>query len=246
MQLRPFIDKMQRERLPESAIDVFVRFYEKLADNKNAVIPEMSIIPVKAEECEDLSRLGRYSTEGKTALAKTAVVKLNGGLGTTMGLHGPKSLIRVKNGLSFLDITIRQVMHLNERLGIKIPLLLMNSFFTESSTRKALAGMTGVPAESVRCFLQHKFPKVLAATLGPARCPEEPECEWHPAGHGDLLLSLDTSGILKQFIADGYRYLFVSNIDNLGAEIDTCILGYFAAHKLDFLYGSHQADRHGP
>lgn len=42
-------------------------------------------------------------------LDKLVVVKLNGGLGTTMGCTLPKSAIEVRQDLSFLDMTVRQV-----------------------------------------------------------------------------------------------------------------------------------------
>jgi UTP--glucose-1-phosphate uridylyltransferase len=42
-------------------------------------------------------------------LDKLAVLKLNGGLGTTMGCVGPKSIIEVRDGMSFLDLTVRQI-----------------------------------------------------------------------------------------------------------------------------------------
>jgi UTP--glucose-1-phosphate uridylyltransferase len=42
-------------------------------------------------------------------LSKLAVLKLNGGLGTTMGCKGPKSLIEVRDGKTFLDLTVLQI-----------------------------------------------------------------------------------------------------------------------------------------
>jgi UTP--glucose-1-phosphate uridylyltransferase len=231
----PFIEKMRREGLPESAIAVFADFYRRLAQSASAVIPESEIVPIKSEEIGDSSRLSRYVAKGNDALSKTAVIKLNGGMGTTMGLQGPKSLITVKNGRSFMDIAIMQIRHLNEHHGLVIPLVIMNSFFTDTATRKALINNGDRPADFIQCFNQHKFPKILEKTLEPVSSPSMPSLEWYPAGHGDLLLSLHTSGLLEQFIRTGYRYLFVSNIDNLGAEIDPCILGYFAGEGFDFL-----------
>lgn len=38
-----------------------------------------------------------------------AVLKLNGGLGTTMGCVGPKSAIEVRDGMTFLDLSVRQI-----------------------------------------------------------------------------------------------------------------------------------------
>ena len=49
---------------------------------------------------------------------------------------------------------------------------------------------------------------------------------WYPPGHGDTYESFYNSGLLKQFIDEGKEFLFVSNIDNLGATVDISILGH--------------------
>ena len=229
------IDKMRADGAPEAAIDSFARMYRRRINGEPSTIAEADLFPVSPDSLPCLAELDRYAQEGKTALAKTAIIKLNGGLGTTMGLDGPKSLIMVKNGLSFLDVTVRQVGHLRDYLGITMPLILMYSFFTDPATREALAGMDAASRDFVKCFSQHKFPKVSEETLGPVSWPENTQREWNPAGHGDLFLSLQSSGLLQELHDRGYRYLFVSNIDNLGAEIDLSILGYVASKGLDFL-----------
>jgi UTP--glucose-1-phosphate uridylyltransferase len=229
------IDKIRADGAPEAAIDSFARVYRQRVNGESSNIAEADLFPVTPDSIPRLSELDRYAKEGKTALAKAAIIKLNGGLGTTMGLDGPKSLIPVKNGLSFLDVTIRQVGHVRDYLGIAMPLVLMNSFFTDCPTREVLARMGAVSRNFIECFSQHKFPKVSEETLEPVSWPENPHLEWNPAGHGDLFLALQSSGLLQKLHDRGYRYLFVSNIDNLGAEIDLSILGYVAAEKLDFL-----------
>lgn len=229
------VRKMQREGLPEAVIDVFVNFYLRFAGSPESVIPESDIVPVKPDGIEELSGLNRYAHEGEKALAGLAVIKLNGGLGTTMGLQKPKSLIRVKNGLSFLDITARRISCESTQLGLPIPLLFMNSFFTDAATRAILAEIRDLPADTVQCFVQNKFPKILKATLEAASWPQDTSYEWYPAGHGNLFLSLSLSGMLDQLLKKGYSYCFISNIDNLGAEIDPSILGYCVANHFDFL-----------
>jgi UTP--glucose-1-phosphate uridylyltransferase len=84
-------------------------------------------------------------------------------------------------------------------------------------------------------FLQHKVPKVTRDDLGPADWPEDPSLEWCPPGHGDIYAALVTSGTLDELLEAGYEYAFVSNIDNLGAVLDTTILGYFIRNKLAFM-----------
>jgi UDP-N-acetylglucosamine pyrophosphorylase len=83
--------------------------------------------------------------------------------------------------------------------------------------------------------MQSAVPKVDAQTLKPVSWPRNPELEWCPPGHGDLYPSLLGSGWLDRLLAEGVRYLFVSNADNLGASLDLNLLSYFASSNQAFL-----------
>lgn len=100
-------------------------------------------------------------------MQKVAVLKLNGGLGTSMGCTGPKTLIPVKNQMSFLEIIVRQVSSINTKYGISMPLLLMNSFNTEKDTKAALAQIHLDKPVDITCFNQAHFPRLDAETLLP-------------------------------------------------------------------------------
>lgn len=230
-----FIEKMKKAGLPGPAIDTFTSYYTQLKTGKTGLIFEDEITPLKNGEIDNLSDLTDYEVFGKKALQKTVIIKLNGGLGTTMGLQGPKSIIPVKNGLSFLDITASQILDLNKIHGFRIPLIFMNSFRTETESCKALEKYPELRTEIPLSFIQNKFPRILVSNLDPVDFPKNPNLEWNPPGHGDLYTSLLTSGILDKIIEMGYQYAFISNIDNLGANLDTNILGYFAEKKLSFL-----------
>lgn len=230
-----FLEKMERENLPRVAVDSFLHYYRLLSEGKTGCIPENDLDTIEPGQIEDIQDLERWSSAGKKALSKTVVIKLNGGLGTTMGLSRAKSLIPVKNNCSFLDITALQIRNLNSRFKTSIPLILMNSFKTEQDSLEALSKYPDLKTDIPYSFLQHKFPKILRSNLMPATYPENPTLEWNPPGHGDLYPAFLTSGILDQLIQENYRYAFVSNADNLGATLDTGILGYFAEKKLSFL-----------
>ena len=163
------------------------------------------------------------------------MLKLNGGLGTSMGMTRAKSLLEVKDGLSFLDIIVRQVLHLRERTGARIPLLLMNSFATRDDSLAALARYPELEVDVPLDFVQGKVPKLLADGLEPVEWPDDPALEWAPPGHGDVYTSLATSGMLGELLERGYEYLFLSNSDNLGAVLEPRILGWFAGEGLPFL-----------
>jgi UTP--glucose-1-phosphate uridylyltransferase len=179
---------------------------------------------------------------------RVAVVKLNGGLGTSMGMTGPKSLVKVKDDLTFLDIAALQVLRLREATGARLPLVLMNSFYTREESLRALERHAGIEADVPLDFVQGRYPKLRADDLRPVSWPADPELEWAPPGHGDIYTSLVTSGMLATLLERGYEYAFVSNIDNLGAVLEPRILSWMARERLPFVMevaDRTEADRKG-
>ena len=170
-------------------------------------------------------------------LAKAVVIKLNGGLGTGMGLQGPKSMLSVREGVNFLDLMVRQILDLRHSTKANVRLLLMNSFSTSADTLGHLKRYQGYglsEASEVE-LMQNQIPKIDAETLAPAEWPADPDLEWCPPGHGDLYPALVGSGWLDHLLAEGVKYAFVSNSDNLGAILDPTILKYFADSGAPFL-----------
>jgi UTP--glucose-1-phosphate uridylyltransferase len=155
------------------------------------------------------------------------MIKLNGGLGTSMGLKKAKSLIKIKNGLTFLEIIVNQARIQGVRLS------LMNSYNTHKDTLAMLRRIR--PSADPYLFLQHKFPKILKHDLSPAQSVSNPEMEWNPPGHGDVFAALVTSGTLTALLNEGIIYAFISNVDNLGATIDHSLLGYFAEQNFPLM-----------
>jgi len=227
---QPFAELMEAEGLPDIAIRTFAHHYAELVAGETGQIPERDIMPATAVPDAD-SLSADLAAVGRAALPRTVVIKLNGGLGTTMGLAKAKSLLPVKEGRSFLEIIARACAHQS------VPLLLMNSFATRDDSLAALAPFAPPVAEGAlpADFLQHKVPKVTRKDLTCAQWPANPALTWCPPGHGDLYASLVSSGLLAQLLARGYEYAFVSNADNLGAVVDETILGHVAAGDIPFL-----------
>jgi UTP--glucose-1-phosphate uridylyltransferase len=228
----PFAAKMRAEGLPEAAIRTFAHYYGELAAGARGTLSRAEIGPVDA--VESAAALAGTEAAGRAALDRTVVIKLNGGLGTTMGMRQAKSLLPVKGALSFLDVIARQVLHLRRAHGSRVPLLFMNSFRTRGDTLAALARYPDLAGDLPLDFVQHKVPRIAAADLAPIAWEADRELEWCPPGHGDLYLALETSGLLGRLLDAGFRHAFVSNADNLGASLDLGILGWFAAEKLPF------------
>lgn len=228
-----FEAKMRAAGLSEPAIHAFKHNYESLVAGQTGMFPEESIEPML--EVPRLEELAQVRTPPAGLLSQTLVIKLNGGLGTSMGLEGPKSLLEVKNGLTFLDFIARQVLSLRQRYGAALRFMLLNSFTTSSETRNFLKQYPELGQPEALELMQSQAPKVDAQTLRPVVWPANPQLEWFPPGHGDLYPALLASGLLDRLLADGVEYLFVSNSDNLGASLDLNLLGYFAGSDLDFL-----------
>ena len=240
MGFEQFRERMQRERIAPLAIETFARQYAQLVAGESGLMPEAAIAPVRnVPQLEELS--GELATVGAAALERCVMIKLNGGLGTSMGLERAKSLLEVKGSLSFLDVIAQHAISANVRL------VLMNSFSTQQDSLEAL-GRYAELGQGPHDFLQHKVPKIDAETLAPIDWPSNPALEWNPPGHGDLYTALQTSGMLDSLLAEGRDLAFVSNADNLGASIDPRLVGYMAKEKLPFLMEvaeRTEADRKG-
>src|SRR3954468_20247109 len=209
--LQASIDKMRRDDVGDAAVQAFADAYERLQEGETGVLPESDLEPV--DTVPDADELPGGDDTAGGALDHAVVIKLNGGLGTSMGMTGPKSLVEVKDGLTFLDIIVRQVLGLRERTGARLPLVLMNSFSTREPSLEALGRYEDIEADVPLDFLQNKEPKLLADELeageGPTRpagepepveWPDDPDLEWAPPGHGDLYTALVTSGILDELL----------------------------------------------
>lgn len=232
----PFEEKMESAGISTAAIKAFSRCYEALVSNHSGMIPETDISP--ADQVADWKNItDSTAPAGKDLISQCVCIKLNGGLGTSMGLQKAKSLLKVKGEDTFLDLIVRQVKHLRTISGTPVRLLLMNSFSTSADTLAYLEKYAAdgfADAHQVE-LMQNRVPKILADTLEPASYPQQPELEWCPPGHGDLYPALLGSGWLDRLLEDGVKYAFISNSDNLGAQLDMNFLRWFAESGAPFV-----------
>lgn len=202
-------------------VDRFID-WEKIESPPSDMIISYSILPKISE------------LDKKFLASGLAVIKLNGGLGTSMGCVGPKSIIEVNNNLTFLDLIVHQIQHLNQITGSRIPLILLNSFKTDEDTAKIINKY--VKAVEVRTFLQSRFPRIEKDSLLPLPTKYDDNVEtWYPPGHGDVYNAMKNSGLVDKLLQEGKQYIFISNIDNLGATVDFEILSWMKKNNIDFL-----------
>ena len=221
-------NKMRDAGIAEQAIDVFSHYYRALDNGATCLIPEDSIEPLtRIDSIEDVEI---DEAGAREALSRTVLIKLNGGLGTSMGMDRTKSLLPVREGKSFLDLLVDQVMAARRIYDVTLPLIFMNSFRTRRDTLAALAAHPGIGIDGLPLdFLQNREPKLRADDLTPVTWAADPDLEWCPPGHGDIYTALTASGVLDALLESGYKYAMTSNSDNLGAAPSARVAGWFAA-----------------
>lgn len=225
--------KMESREIRGIEIDRFLQRVRSVRDRGSAHIPldqvstpDSHFILDAAHMCarrDELSRLGR------SLLSQAVVIKLNGGRSTTMGGEVPKATIVAKDGRTYLDIVAGQIKSLRKETGVEVPLVLMNSFFTHQPTIDLLSSFD----IAVRTFMQNQAPRLVEETLDPL--DTDTDEDWAPTGHGDVYVSLQQSGLLDELLAQGKRYAFISNMDNLAAVMEPWILGLMAQDGIRFL-----------
>lgn len=239
--------KMREADVPAAAIDVFSTFYQQLEAGVTGTIPEETIEPyINPPRLSDVTVDPAVARE---AFDKLVMINLNGGLGTSMGMDKAKSLLPVRDGKSFLEIIVEQVLAARKATGARLPLLFMNSFRTQADTLEVLAQYPELPVGNLPLdFIQNKEPKLRVEDLTPVSWPADPELEWCPPGHGDIYTALYSSGLLDKLIEAGFQYASVSNSDNLGTVPSPELVGWFASSGAPYaaeLCRRTEADRKG-
>lgn len=210
------------------AIEVFERQLADLRRGRSALVRDADIEPYRSPPLPD-------SDSDRDAIDRVVMVRLNGGLGTSMGMERAKSLLPVRRGLSFLDVIVGQVLHARQVTGARLPVTFLHSFSTSADCLAVLRRTRGLVVPPVPLeLLQNRVPRLRADGLAPIEWPSDPALEWCPPGHGDLYPVLFSTGFLQTVAAAGYRSVFVANADNLGARPDPTIAAWFEASGSPF------------
>jgi UTP--glucose-1-phosphate uridylyltransferase len=174
---------------------------------------------IVAAPTADTPRGEALARRGAEAIARgeLAFCVMAGGMATRMG-GVVKALVEAVPGHTFLDLRLAE----NARYQGAVPLWIMTSDATDGGIRKALAdaGRGDVPT-----FRQDLGLRLTAD--GNLFRGDDGQPSTYATGHGDLVDALRRSGLLARFVAGGGRYLWLANLDNLGASVDAAILGAF-------------------
>ena len=220
--------------LDDSQLKIYWEMITQFRQGPSKVQDWNSIQAPDSESLLDYSCLPKPSeSKINQLLSKLVVGKLNGGLGTSMGCVGPKSLVMVRDNKSFLDLILEQIVDLNEQWGQKIPLLLMNSFYTHAETQAHLSTLSF--SSEIMGFQQSKFPRLHSQSMSPLSPDEMGDQAFYPPGHGDFYQCFWQQGFLQKLLDAGREILFISNADNLGAVVDPVILNFMDERNIPFL-----------
>jgi len=230
--IEAFEIKMREAGLNEDVVNTFIKYYNQLREGNSG---KLSHDVIEAPNRLNLINYDTLTKQDDMLLDQLVVIKLNGGLGTSMGLDKAKSLLPVKGEMTFLDILANQILTLRDKYKSRIPLIFMNSFKTREDTLNHLASYKALKSKDLELdFLQNKYPRIRQDNFLPLDFEDDDE-NWNPPGHGDIYSSLHSSGLLDKLISKGYEYAFISNSDNLGAVIDPLILTYMARQNIPFI-----------
>jgi UTP--glucose-1-phosphate uridylyltransferase len=231
--LEEYAKLMWQSGISENVIKTFAAYYNRLVKGVSSKISKRDIQPPSSANLIDFEDLEH--NPDPDILKKTAVIKLNGGLGTSMGLSKAKSLLPVKGNMNFLDIIARQVLTLRSQYGVGLHLLFMDSYCTQDDTLKYLSRYPDLAKDSMPLdFLQNKFPRIRQDNLAPFMSEDQARM-WNPPGHGDIYTAMEDSGVLDKLISKGIAFAFFSNSDNLGATVDAAIPTYMEKKDIPFL-----------
>jgi len=191
-------------------------------------------VPVALPSAEEILELPAPGTSahqelsalGEEALARgeCALCVLAGGMATRMG-SALKALVPAARGKSFLELRLGEQRSLAQRYGAVPPLWLMTSPSTGPDIETALKEHLGSPAER----RVHTFPQSVSLRLrkdGSLYRTPEGEVSHYGTGHGDLPEALQKSGLLKDFVERGGKYVLLANIDNLGGGLHPLLIGH--------------------
>ncbi|VDD90997.1 unnamed protein product [Enterobius vermicularis] len=231
MEMEDYLQNIAIDEKSRNNVAVYLKLYMQFL-TESATIKWSDMKPLGFSHEVDYDALPTADGYEDEILKRICVLKLNGGLGTTMGCSSPKSLIVVRGDLTFLQIAIKQNETIKQKYGTEVPLILMNSFNTESATLQYLEDHN----KNLRCFEQSKCPRIDAANHRPIfldkNCDENEK--WYPPGHGNVFQSMAFCGLLDELIAKGRDICFISNIDNTGATTDLRIAKFMIDSKTEY------------
>lgn len=192
-------------------------------------IPPRERIPDLPErgsrEAEELASAG----DAAFRRGEVAVVVVAGGMATRFG-GGVKAAVDVVPGCSFLKAKLKDARETGRRAGAEIPFCVMTSFATKDGIVRHLVDR-GLDGPDIHVFEQTA--SIRLTPNGEIFRGRDGEPSYYAPGHGDFFEAFRKCGLRDELAAKGVRYIFFSNVDNLGGTLDARIIGCHVRHGRD-------------
>lgn len=161
-------------------------------------------------DVEKCNELGNESL----ANGEVAYCVLAGGAGTRIG--EPKALLRIPNiGMSLLTLKLFQAFGTG-------PIWVIVSPGLKDRIIDHVASQAGLDMARIKFIEQYESYR-LEPDNQISFVDGKPNL--YPCGHGDLFPALVSSGVLKEFVEQGGRYVCTVNVDNVAAFLDPVAIG---------------------
>lgn len=217
--------------------------FEQMKKLYNQAISEVDFENIEIEPVDYVDKSKMTNSEKEQYLEKgiesikdkeLAVVTMAGGQGTRLGHPGPKGTYILKDGKSIFELLCDHLKDAVRKYNTFVNWYIMTSEANYHDTVQFFEDNNyfDYPKNYVFFFKQGQLHMV--DEQGKILLDEEGFVKLAADGHGGTLNALKTTGILDEMKKKGHKWIFISGVDNVLANlVDPLLLGYAIATKSD-------------
>ncbi len=214
------LDEAGKARLLEAIENISWDFEEALAAPVDLSGKGRDIHPIKGLRLSDIeAKKAEFEAVGIEAIkqGKVAAVLLAGGMGTRLGVDGPKGAydIGVTKPLYIFEQQMKNLLEVVEKCGVKVPLYIMTSDKNHEQTTAFWKehNYFGYEESDVKFFKQDMAPAV--DYDGKIILERKDTPALSPNGNGGWFASMQRAGLCEDLHARGVEWLNIYAVDNV-------------------------------
>lgn len=222
-QLLKYYDELSEEskaKLLQSIADMNWDFEDALAHPADLSGADRDIRPISGLRLSEIQkRKAEFEEIGVEAIrqGKVAAVLLAGGMGTRLGVDGPKGAynIGITKPLYIFEQQMRNLQEVTQKCGVSVPLYIMTSDKNHEQTTSFWKehGYFGYAEEDVKFFKQEMAPAVDYDGKIILETKDTPALS--PNGNGGWFVSLQKAGLCEDLHKRGVEWLNIYAVDNV-------------------------------
>lgn len=227
MQLLAYYDELDEQgkaKLLSAIEQINWDFEDALAHPVDMSGKDKDIRPIRGLKRAEIEKQApMYETIGVQAIqnGKVAAVLLAGGMGTRLGVDGPKGAydIGITKPLYIFEQQMKNLAKVNEKCGVKVPLYIMTSDKNHDQTTAFWKehNYFGYDESEVKFFKQEMSPAVDYNGKIFLETKDTPAIS--PNGNGGWFASLKKAGLCEDLHQKGVEWLNIYAVDNVLQQI---------------------------